>query len=242
MIVSYSIATGSRNSDLQSCLAVRPCFCEIRLVVSGWAHFSVQWCICSAYIPLTTCQLSALLEQRQDSANVWLSVSLQPQFPSECPGHVGVSVQEPALHDSYWIWTHLSLLLRCADDSRGYFPPKMSYPSCSVSNRYGQFTADGKPWARSGPGGPHLLAGRHSWLGISCSEDLMEEAVPSSRGWLLWKVSYDPGGSHTQSWSMYSVCKLQKCYTYQNGLSNCSGNFSTMVYSRWEAPDLPLHR
>lgn len=87
-----------------------------------------------------------------------------------------MSVQEPALQDSYWMSTHLSLLLSCADDFRSYCLPRCHILSCQFLTNTINSQLMGSLGGRTGPGGPHLcsLGGTTEWVCICCSEASLE--------------------------------------------------------------------
>lgn len=122
---------------------------------------------------------------------------------------MSMSVQEPALQDSYWMSTHLSLLLSCADDFRSYCLPRCHLLSCQFLTDTVNSQLMGSLGGRTGPGGPHLcsLGGTTEWVCICCSEASLEMVVPSYQAWLLWKVSYDPVGL---------MLSLDPCIQYTN--------------------------
>lgn len=220
MSLSQSIVTGSRDSDIQSGLADRPCLCDICLVTSSWWQLLCAM-VCSAYV--TADRVPALC-----AAWVRAGLSYSPtvsqstaHYPTVWPGHMGVSVCARAslagqLLD---VNTPFSDCQMC----RRYCLPRWHPLPC-------QFLIDiiSSQWMRplagwSGPGGPHLCSLGGIAEGVwytSCSEASMQTAVSNYQAWLLWKVSYSPDESYAQSWSTYFVSKLH----IKTGLFNCFDN------------------
>lgn len=223
MSLSQSIVTRSRDSNIQSGLADRPCSCDICLVTSSWWQLLCAL-VCSAYV--TADHVPALC-----AAWVRAGLSYSPtvsqstaHYPTVWPGHMGVSVCARAslagqLLDVNTPFSNCQMCRRLTQ----LLPPKMASPPLPISNRHNQFTANETPSRVEWACGPHLCSLGGIAEGVwytSCSEASMQTAVSSYQAWLLWKVYYSPGESYAQSWSTYFVSKLR----IKTGLFNCFHN------------------
>lgn len=164
MSLSQSIVTRSRDSDIQSGLADRPCLCDICLVTSSWWQLLCAM-VCSAYghswprASSLRCLSKGRTQLFSNSQSVYGPLS---NSVTRAHGCVCLCKGQPCRTAAGCKHTFLRL-----SDVQALLPPKMASPPLPISNWHNQFTANETPsrvewawWSSS------LLSGRHSWRGM----------------------------------------------------------------------------